>query len=222
MIAARRSGSDPVPPNRHRDPSGSAPWAGTSVAAGFTLLELIIALALVAVLVTLAVPGFRESLAESRLQGVQGALTATFRQAHAEAGLRREPVIVCARASGDACGEDWSDGWLAFVDAAGGTPSALDAGETVLLRQEPVAGRRISITASRRTRWSSTTEPTPSLTFEPRQRGDTALFVICDPRGAARARTVVRRLSGAVQTSLGRNAAGERTGPWNRTLACPA
>ena len=60
--------------------------------AGFTLVELMIVVALVAILLALAAPSFRETLARNRLEGVAGELSTDFQYARSEAVARNVQV----------------------------------------------------------------------------------------------------------------------------------
>lgn len=60
--------------------------------AGFTLVELMIVVVLVAILLALAAPSFRETLARNRLEGVAGELSTDFQYARSEAVARNVQV----------------------------------------------------------------------------------------------------------------------------------
>ena len=59
---------------------------------GFTLVELMIVVALVAILLALAAPSFRETIARNRLEGVAGELSTDFQYARSEAVARNAQV----------------------------------------------------------------------------------------------------------------------------------
>ena len=67
---------------------------------GFTLIELMVALAVGSVLVGLAVPSFFESTARARLQGVINELAIDLQYARSEAVRERAPVTLTVNASG--------------------------------------------------------------------------------------------------------------------------
>lgn len=87
--------------------------------AGFSLIEMMITVALMAIVLTLAVPSFRDTIAMNRTTHIANELTADLALARSEAIRRHTPVTVCKRnAAGDACDNsaEWSDGWLVFAD----------------------------------------------------------------------------------------------------------
>jgi type IV fimbrial biogenesis protein FimT len=88
---------------------------------GFTLIELMTGLMLLAILTALAAPSFRQFTRESRASAAQNDLVAALALARSESLRRAVPVAVCASTNGAACsgGDDWSDGWLVFTDSSG-------------------------------------------------------------------------------------------------------
>ena len=100
---------------------------------GFTLLELLIALAVIAILVTIAVPQFGTMIKNNRLTSQIGGFSGSLNLARSEAVKRRTNVTVCKSSDGAACtaGGDWSQSWIVFIDD-GATVGTVDAGETIL------------------------------------------------------------------------------------------
>ena len=95
---------------------------------GVTLIELMIVLAIAAVILALAVPNFREFVARNRLDGAAQDLMATLQFARSEATRRGEQVTL--RLAGTAGSKNWGSGWTMFVDAD--RDGVLDAGEEVI------------------------------------------------------------------------------------------
>lgn len=105
---------------------------------GFTLIELMITIALLAILLFVAVPNFSGFVASSRLTASKELLISSIAFARSEAIKRGEDITVCRRdASDDTCdgnnvgsvSRDWSDGWLIFIDE--NDNDQVDAGELI-------------------------------------------------------------------------------------------
>lgn len=93
---------------------------------GFTVLELMIALAVGAILLVVAVPSFTTLLERTRIGSAADHLYASLAEARGEAVKRRVTVRVCPSANSATCRNDgdWNDGWLVFLDGDGnGAPN---------------------------------------------------------------------------------------------------
>lgn len=140
---------------------------------GFTLVELLITVVLFAVLVTVAVPSFRDYTLQSRVKtGAQELFTALL-YARSEAVKRNDDVYIYP--NGGTSG-DWQDGWVVTTDQAKDY-GACQADQTNCLRiQEPLAG--ISITTG-----------AASVTYGGTGRvATTASFAVCDSDASATVR----------------------------------
>lgn len=87
-------------------------------APGFTLIEALITLAVLAVLLGLALPGFSDALERQRTATALHLVSAQFAQARSTAVTRRMPITVCPSRGGGLCSNDadWSHGWLMYRD----------------------------------------------------------------------------------------------------------
>lgn len=85
-------------------------------AAGFTLIELMVTVAIAAILLALAVPNFSSTLKASRTSSQIRELANGLTYARSEAVARGQEVRICPSVSGDACGGTWSQGWIIFVN----------------------------------------------------------------------------------------------------------
>ncbi len=110
-------------------------------AAGFTLVELLVVMAIVAILASLAAPSFTGLIANSALDGHTSALMEDMRLARSVAVRRGRSVSMCptsdAMATTPSClsaaNADWSKGWIIFEDTdANGSYSGTD----VLVRRQ--------------------------------------------------------------------------------------
>ncbi len=73
---------------------------------GFTLIELIVSLSVVAILAALAVPGFQNMIAQGEMREASTALSMTFTRARSEATKRGTQITVIRNFDG------WAGGWL--------------------------------------------------------------------------------------------------------------
>lgn len=91
---------------------------------GFTLVELLVALAVAAILFGVAIPSFQDLLERQRGWTAMNDLRGNLHQARELAVRERTPVTVCRSADALRCGTGsrWSDGWIVF-EAPGGTNS---------------------------------------------------------------------------------------------------
>lgn len=85
---------------------------------GFSLIEMITAVAVVAILAGIAIPSFSALVADNRMDSWSGSLSTTLKSARVEAITRRQEIMVCVRA-GDACAAtsttNWENGWLTMT-----------------------------------------------------------------------------------------------------------
>jgi prepilin-type N-terminal cleavage/methylation domain-containing protein len=89
---------------------------------GFTLIELMITVAILGVLALWAVPNVRTFIQNARMTGTANELLSDILVARQEAQRRGVPVTICASANGadcDAAGADWLNGWIITQPAAG-------------------------------------------------------------------------------------------------------
>jgi type IV fimbrial biogenesis protein FimT len=89
-----------------------------SRAAGFSLIELMVAVSVLAMLLAIGVPTFQNAALGSRLTASANNLVASIQLARSEAIKRNVTVTVCASADGAACGGGWEQGWI-VLDGAG-------------------------------------------------------------------------------------------------------
>jgi type IV fimbrial biogenesis protein FimT len=87
--------------------------------AGFTLVELMVTVAIVAILAAIALPSFSTSIRNSRLASTTNEFIAAINLARSEAVKSNRTGQVCASSDGATCGTDWSQGWIVWADANG-------------------------------------------------------------------------------------------------------
>lgn len=88
-----------------------------SSAQGFTLVELIVAISIAAILLAIAVPSYSSSQLNSQLRVSANDLIGSINLARSEAIKRGTTVTLCASADGESCGGEWHEGWLVLREA---------------------------------------------------------------------------------------------------------
>jgi type IV fimbrial biogenesis protein FimT len=89
-----------------------------SVQCGFTLIELMITLAVFAVLLAVMVPSYNDMTLGSKLRSQANDLVAGAVLARSEAIKRNQSVTLCASSDGATCTGTWANGWI--VTSSGG------------------------------------------------------------------------------------------------------
>lgn len=85
---------------------------------GLTMIELMIVVAIAAILAAIAAPSFNDFIDNTRLTSTMSQLSGDLNRARSEAIKRNSWVLVCARSTDIACGTDWGDGWLVCQDSS--------------------------------------------------------------------------------------------------------
>jgi type IV fimbrial biogenesis protein FimT len=83
---------------------------------GFTLVELLITIAILALVSAFAIPKYADMVTRNRIAGATNELVATIHMARSEAVATHARVVVCPTSNGTGCGSgDWAR-ILVFVD----------------------------------------------------------------------------------------------------------
>jgi type IV fimbrial biogenesis protein FimT len=149
---------------------------------GFTLIELMIAVAIVAVLIGIALPSYAGARAAAQTQQLKTALTTALNDARTAAVVHGTDTILCPSLDGETCADsfEWQHGFIAAVDA--NHNERIDGADRRLLYRPEVKDVRL-LTSSGRKR----------IQFQPSgsNAGSNATFTFCDQRGPTRATALV-------------------------------
>ena len=142
--------------------------------AGFTLLELLVTLAVAAVLLVISVPAFTGLALDARLTAAVNRVVHGIHVARHEALKSGADVVLCRSPSGRQCVHTggWNDGLIVFVNRDRDDPPRVDAGEPIL-QSEP-AFPLAAVLANRR-----------AFVFRPWSRSVNGTLTFCDQRGDA-------------------------------------
>lgn len=163
-----------------------------SAAKGFTLVELLMVLAIVAVLTTLAAPALGSLIGRSQARAARNVLVTSLNQARITAVNRGGHVVVCPSFDGERCARAtvWRPGWILFADLD--RDRARSADEPLLaVGQVRAAGVAIVATSGR-----------VAIDYRPdgSAGGTNVTLTVCDRQsGANGASTVVVSPSGRVR-----------------------
>ncbi len=105
-----------------------------NVQRGVTLIELMITLAVVAIVVMAGLPMLGDFTRDSRVVSRTNDLVATLNFARSEAVKRAEFVSLCPSSDQTSCtgGTDWTVGWIVWLDDDGSGDGTVDSGETIM------------------------------------------------------------------------------------------
>ena len=119
---------------------------------GFTLPELMIALAVVGILVAAGLPSLTNLVRDQRIKTATSDVFVSLIYARSEAIKRNDRVVVCAANStidGCANSSNWAAGWIVFLDTdANGFPSTAS---DILRKNNPVPNVTLTGTATNAT-----------------------------------------------------------------------
>lgn len=87
---------------------------------GFSLIELMVTLAVLLILVVVAIPSFQQTMVSIRSSALVDGLVSALNLTRSEAIKRNSDVRLCASSNGTECkGNDWSVGWVVLVVDSG-------------------------------------------------------------------------------------------------------
>jgi type IV fimbrial biogenesis protein FimT len=135
---------------------------------GFTLLELMVTVAIAAILVTMAVPSFTQTIRSNRLTATNNMFLASLNLARSEA-IKRNIVVSVSPTDG----ANWRNGWDVFTDVNNnGVLDVAAPNNDVLIKTYQAV--RINYTLT------GTAPVANSITYQANGIGFAGSFVLCD------------------------------------------
>ncbi|WP_266156429.1 GspH/FimT family pseudopilin [Dyella silvatica] len=186
--------------------------------AGFTLVEMIVTLAVAAIIAMIALPNFRNLIANARRDSIVDSLVASLHYTRNQALDLDQNTTLCAGVSGingtptganpTVCATDvWANGWDVITVPGNGNPA-----NTLTTHALPASSTAPTLKAVN-----------GNLLFTFNGRGlipsltGNELLVVCDSRGASMARAVEVSSTGYIQSSPQPGTAPDGT----TALTCP-
>lgn len=154
-----------------------------ATARGLTLIELLVALAIVMALFGVALPAVSGVVSATHAMQARSALMASYQSALTGAAAANTRSTLCPSIDGESClpGSDWSGGWIAFLDV--NADRERQPGEAIVSRQ-PALSRGVHLHSTRgRTRIEIQASGSVG--------GSNVTFTLCDGRGPAHAQALV-------------------------------
>jgi type IV fimbrial biogenesis protein FimT len=145
--------------------------------AGFTLIEMMVTISLLAIILGLAVPDLRAYIINSRLTSQINDVVADISLARSEAATRGALVTICVSEDLETCkndGDAWQSGRIVFVDT--NSNGDRESTEQILKRTESVGGSRTLV--------ASGFAQTDHVSFRPYgglYQSTGGSFLLCDP-----------------------------------------
>ena len=149
---------------------------------GFTLIVLMIAVAIAGVLLGIALPAYSSAKAAAQTQTLRDALLGALLESRNAAALYERDTVLCPSRDGLTCADsfEWQHGFVAAIDL-NGNDTVDDADRRLLFRGETRDVRLLTSGGRKR------------IQFQPNgtNAGSNATFTFCDRRGPTRATSLV-------------------------------
>jgi type IV fimbrial biogenesis protein FimT len=163
---------------------------------GLSLIELMIAIAMLALVMGLGLPSMLEMVDGNRVARQATWLQSDLRLARAEAVRRGAPVAMCTSTNGSGCtaNSSWRDGWIVFSNRLGDGNFNAGSGDEILRVQPAWSGTDTAVTTPDAARVAFNAEG-----FSANLRGGNTTITIKPHSGSERStRCLVLNLAGTV------------------------
>ncbi|MEF3080743.1 GspH/FimT family pseudopilin [Luteimonas sp. SMYT11W] len=159
-------------------------WSG-----GFTLTELMVVVAILAVLLAIGLPGFKDTFQRNRVATMSNEVIGALSLARSEAIRTTRGGGMCPTVDGSACsGTNWNGGWMVWANQ-GTANTTFEAGDVLTRRIDARPAMTISAVAT------GSATALDRVTFDARGRVTTPASITLAPVSCSRGRALVRTLS---------------------------
>lgn len=126
---------------------------------GFTLIELMVVVSILAIIMAVAVPGLTEMIERGQMRADLSKFKSAVQMARSEAVSRRAHVVLCGSTNSKNCRSggrrQFGNGWIMFVDRNNNTSADLGSGhcaadEDCMLSVEDIDSHLITIRSQNR------------------------------------------------------------------------
>ena len=163
---------------------------------GFSLIELMIAVGLTGLLLSMAVPALDIFVSNARQTGAINDFVSSIHQARSTAVTTNTRVTICPSSGGTNCETvGWNAGWIVFSDPD--SDRNVDSDETIIASSGSTDGLTIQ-----------SGQFSAFIMYRPNGRvmnaslnGSSGSFTVCDKRGASYAKVMIIDLSGRPRLS---------------------
>lgn len=159
---------------------------------GFTVLDLLIVLAILGILFGLAIPSFKNAVARVQASSARSAISTALFDGLRHATVLGQQIVVCPATESQCMGGvDWSHGWIVFIDSDGNRQRG--PGEQIVRREPKLpAGVRLQGTVGR-----------PRVVYQPNgsNAGSNITFTLCDRRGPSSALALILSNGGRLRNA---------------------
>ena len=185
---------------------------------GFSIIELMITIALAGTLLAIGVPSFATTINNNRMTAAINEFVGAITIARMEAITRRADIVMCkANASLNNCVTtgDWSNGWIIFVDDDGA--GDYDSADDEILQVHEALHTNLSMVGQ------ATVANLISIDSRGFARGSAGNFTLCDTRGASDAKGVTISVTARVARTVDEESPtdGIENYPGAGNLTCP-
>jgi type IV fimbrial biogenesis protein FimT len=160
---------------------------------GFTLFELIIALAILGIIFAIAIPGYGGAMARAKMGDAESAIFSSINNAVNFSFVGGTRAVLCPSSNGTSCENsfDWSHGWMVFEDKNANRER--DADDKKLSSHDEISPELHILTSEGRTR----------IAFQSGggNFGSNAHFKLCDDRSPQRSRSLFLSNTGGIRVA---------------------